>query len=143
MISHARYPPCSNNKNTGSYMVSIKSLSGPLFVAIAGVLLFGSQPAASENVFDKLKKQAQGTLDKTKKQTEQTLDESKQDAQKTVEESTGMDGKTNAAGLKADADNMWKQCYEQLLTSEEYRSCATVCNAARQTITDFEGAGKS
>jgi hypothetical protein len=93
------------------------------------VMLSAAPPACGESVFDKLKKQAKDSLDQNKKQ-----------AQKTVEDSAGVDTSQSPASYRADLEQKWKACYGQMMTSSEYQQCASICNAARQSIADSEPA---
>lgn len=106
--------------------------SSVLISILAGVMLSAAPPISAESVFDKLKKQAKDSLDQNKKQ-----------AKKTVEESAGVDSSQSPASYRADLDQKWKACYEQMLTSDEYKQCASICNVSRQSIADFEGAAAS
>jgi hypothetical protein len=96
---------------------------------LAAVMLSAAPPASGESVFDKLKKQAKDSLDQNKKQ-----------AQKTVEDSAGVDTSQSPASYRADLEQKWKACYDQMLASSEYQQCASICNAARQSIADSEPA---
>ncbi len=96
---------------------------------VTAVMMSAAPPACGESVFDKLKKQAKDSLDQNKKQ-----------AQKTVEDSAGVDTSQSPASYRADLDQKWKACYDQMLASSEYKQCASICNAARQSIVDSEPA---
>jgi hypothetical protein len=96
---------------------------------VTAVMLSAAPPACGESVFEKLKKQAKDSLDQNKKQ-----------AQKTVEDSAGVDTSQSPASYRADLEQKWKACYDQMLASSEYQQCASICNAARQSIADSEPA---
>src|SRR5687767_5951961 len=100
-----------------------------LVSVFAAMILSVAPPASGESMFDKLKKQAKDSLDQNKKQ-----------AQKTVEESAGVDTSQSPASYRADLEQKWKACYDQMLASSEYQQCASICNAARQSIADSEPA---
>jgi hypothetical protein len=106
------------------------ALAKSVFVSVlAGVMLSAAPPVCGESVFDKLKKQAKDSLDQNKKQ-----------AQKTVEDSAGVDTSQSPASYRADLEQKWKACYDQMLASNAYQQCASICNAARQSIADSEPA---
>ncbi len=111
-------------------------------IALASVMWMASPVVHGENVFDTLKKQAQGTLDKAKKQPKQLAEQGRQDAKKTLEESIGIDAAASPGQLRDDAARMHKQCYENVLAGPEYRECATTCNVASLSMADAEPASR-